>query len=342
MNPDPTQRRKATNEDWWFVTRRRFSRIGTALCLMILAWIAVQLIIAAVLRVQGVNADTLPMWAQLIMGNGPLYVLAMPLAVLIMQAVPRLHTRRFSLGFGRFLTLLVICVPIMYAGSFLGTVLSSMLSSGTAQNPIETVADSTDPLTAFVFMVIVAPIFEEWIFRRQLLDRLRRYGEVPAMLVSALAFGLYHLNLFQFFYAFGLGLVFAYVYLRTSRLRYSVGMHMIINLNGGIIAPHILSLVDAKTWSQLESRSLQADSTVLAQSGTGIMTIGLYGMTLFALIIAGIILLVRRRHRIEWYRAPEELPRATRIRTAIGNPGMLAYIVLCLALMAFTVMSASL
>ena len=50
-------------------------------------------------------------------------------------------------------------------------------------------------------------------------------------------FGLFHLNLFQFFYAFGLGLMFGYVYMRTSQLRYSIVMHMIINFNGSVLAP---------------------------------------------------------------------------------------------------------
>ena len=44
------------------------------------------------------------------------------------------------------------------------------------------------------------------------------------------------MNVFQFFYAFGLGLMFGYVYTRTSRLRYSVAMHMLINLNGSVLA----------------------------------------------------------------------------------------------------------
>ena len=58
---------------------------------------------------------------------------------------------------------------------------------------------------------------------------MRRYGEKTAIVFSALAFALFHMNLFQFFYAFGLGLIFGYVYTRTSRLRYSVLMHMLID-----------------------------------------------------------------------------------------------------------------
>ena len=79
-----------------------------------------------------------------------------------------------------------------------------------------------------VFLVILGPIFEEWMFRKQLIDHTRKYGEKTAILLSGLAFGLFHMNLFQFFYAFLLGVMFGYIYMRTSKLRYSTAMHMII------------------------------------------------------------------------------------------------------------------
>lgn len=99
-----------------------------------------------------------------------------------------------------------------------------------------------------VFLVIVGPIFEEWLFRKQLIDHTRKYGEKTAILLSGLAFGLFHMNLFQFFYAFLLGLMFGYVYTRTSKLRYSTAMHMIINFNGGVLAPWVLTRVDLDSW----------------------------------------------------------------------------------------------
>ena len=85
-----------------------------------------------------------------------------------------------------------------------------------------------------VFLVILGPIFEEWMFRKQLIDHTRKYGEKTAILLSGLAFGLFHMNLFQFFYAFLLGVMFGYIYMRTSKLRYSTAMHMIINFNGAV------------------------------------------------------------------------------------------------------------
>ena len=68
-------------------------------------------------------------------------------------------------------------------------------------------------------------ILEEFIFRKMVIDRIWQYGEKIAVVTSALIFALFHINLFQFFYALGIGLIFAYVYLRTGKLRYTIIMH---------------------------------------------------------------------------------------------------------------------
>ena len=93
-------------------------------------------------------------------------------------------------------------------------------------------------------MVILAPVIEEFLFRRQIIDRIRVYGERRAILVSAVMFGLFHGNLSQMFYAGVLGLVFGYVYLKTGKLRYSIILHALINFMGSILAPELLSSLD--------------------------------------------------------------------------------------------------
>ena len=110
-----------------------------------------------------------------------------------------------------------------------------------------------NPLYSILVMVILAPVLEEYIFRKLLIDRLSKYGELTAMLFSATVFGLFHMNFFQFFYAFGLGLLFAYIYTRTRNLLYPVLLHMIINFQGSVLAPWLLSSVDLELITALES-----------------------------------------------------------------------------------------
>ena len=64
-----------------------------------------------------------------------------------------------------------------------------------------------------------APVVEEFIFRKFLIDRVYRYGEWVAILTSGLMFGLFHENLAQFFFATLIGCFFAFFYiLRVLRL----------------------------------------------------------------------------------------------------------------------------
>lgn len=53
-------------------------------------------------------------------------------------------------------------------------------------------------------------------------------------------FGAFHLNLYQFFYAFFLGAVFGYIYVKTGRLRYTIALHATVNFLGGVAVPALL------------------------------------------------------------------------------------------------------
>lgn len=332
--PAPMDASRPRRPDWWFVIHRRFSLVGVALCVMLLVWIALQLLALGAMKLWLPSTSTVPTWLTLLSSSGPLYLIAMPLAIAVLARVPKARTRSFSMPAGEFLRLLVVCLPLMYAGSLIGTTLSDLITGGTAVNGVADLITGSDTLTSLVFMVLLAPVFEEWMFRRQIIDRLRAYGERTAILVSALAFALFHLNLYQFFYAFALGLVFGYVYTRTSKLRYSVAMHMIINLNGSVVAPWIVSLLGGKVLKALDSGSIEEMEAAVMANGSGVAAYMAYALAMMALVVLGIVVLVRDRRRVEFYPAPLELPKGLRLRTALLNPGMVTYAVLCVTVTA--------
>lgn len=135
-----------------------------------------------------------------------------------------------------------ICISALIAGNLLGRLLMYLISTLEGKpmvNPVEEVLKGLGTGTIFAIMVVMAPVCEEFLFRRLLIDRIRRYGDKAAILVSAVIFGLCHGNFYQFFYAFGIGLVFGYIYTRTGRLRYTIIFHMIINFLGSVAAIYI-------------------------------------------------------------------------------------------------------
>lgn len=278
-----------------------FSRLGWALFAMTLSSILVQLligIVASILMILGLDLTQNP-WFLLWAGTLPLYIVGVPVYHLLVRTIPVQSPPQSKVSGSRFLVLLLMCFPVTYLGNLVGSLLSAVLSSGTAENSIESYITGGGPVALFI-TVIVAPLVEEYVFRKQLLDRCGRYGEKTAMVFSALTFGLFHMNFYQFFYAFGVGLILAYVYLRTGRLRYPVLIHMIINFMGSAVPLFMMS------------RSIEV-----------------YLLADLALAVAGLVVGIVNRKNLSLSPAPQELPREGRAKTAYGNAGFLVFALFC-------------
>lgn len=328
--------------EWLQRAKRDFSRIGASLCLMVIIWYAGVFLLKGVVRAVagGVGAGgDMPNWMTFLISDVPLYLIAMPVAVVLMGKSTVIETRKFNMKPGMFFKLLLMCLPMMWVGSMVGSMLSLALSDGEATNRVADLAMQTN-IWNVVFLVILGPILEEWMFRKQLIDHTRKYGEKTAILLSGLAFGLFHMNLFQFFYAFLLGVMFGYIYMRTSKLRYSTAMHMIINFNGGVLAPWILTRVDLdqldKVSQAAENGNVAAMEQWASQNATGLAIMLVYFLLYGAMVLVGFVLLIRNFRKAEFYIAPEELPRGTGARTVYGNVGMITFIVLTVLLTAIS------
>lgn len=325
--------------EWLKQARRDFSRIGVSLCLMVVVWYALATVLEGALYAAVGGKGEAPNWVTYVGSGVPLYLIAMPIAVMLMGKSTVIETRKFDMKPGLFFKLLLMCLPMMWAGSVFGSMLSMVLSNGEATDRVADLAMQTN-IWNVVFLVIVGPIFEEWLFRKQLIDHTRKYGEKTAILLSGLAFGLFHMNLFQFFYAFLLGLMFGYVYTRTSKLRYSTAMHMIINFNGGVLAPWVLTRVDLDQLEKVSEAAENGNAAAMeqwaSQNATGLAIMLVYFLLYGAVILAGFVLLIRNFRKAEFYIAPEELPRGTGARTVYGNVGMITFIVLTVLLTAIS------
>ena len=150
-------------------------------------------------------------WGMWLLTFAPIYLIAVPIGLLLLRKVPAKPLEKHDLKPSRYMVTAIICIFMMYAGNILGTIITALLQllpGLSAGNPILGYATDNALLPKVLFMVILAPVIEEYIFRKQLIDRMHIYGEKLAVITSALMFGLFHGNLSQFFYAFALGLVF--------------------------------------------------------------------------------------------------------------------------------------
>ncbi len=187
-------------------------------------------------------------WFTIAFSSLPMYVIAMPLSILIFRvAKAEAPTAQRTLGFSALCGLIALCFAMTFVGNIIGSIVNTVISLITRKpilNELQELTLATPLWANLLFCGILAPILEEIFFRKLVIDRLRRFGDLPAILISGITFGLIHGNFSQFFYAAGIGLVFGYIYLSTGRLRYSIALHMVVNMIGGVISTEIMRSLD--------------------------------------------------------------------------------------------------
>lgn len=135
---------------------------------------------------------------------------------------------------GRGVTAAIVIIPVVAAavlmiGMYLPTTWYGYLTQVMGISPDAGSIDIKTPSAVVMLViasVILAPIFEETIYRGVLLHGLKQErSAVAAVLLSALAFMLMHLNPLQVVFQFVLGAVAAVIVLRTKRLLPSIILH---------------------------------------------------------------------------------------------------------------------
>ncbi len=308
--------------------KKHFSKLGLGTFAILAAGTAAQILLMGVMNAVWPQWPEQP-WGMWLVTFAPLYLIAVPIGLLILRKAPAKVRDKHSMKPGQCVVAAIICIFMMYAGNILGIVVTALLQlipGVFAGNPIMNYAADTSVLPKVLFMVILAPMIEEYIFRKQLIDRMHVYGEKLAVFTSALMFGLFHGNLSQLFYAFALGLVFGYVYLKTGRLRYSIGLHMFINFLGSVAGPLFLEKIAAL--ETVETLDMAAIGPVLPW----LVGFVVYALALFGLSIAGLVLLCIHKRRISFDQAELELPAESRLKTVYANAGMILLIVGCVVM----------
>lgn len=152
----------------------------------------------------------------------------------------------------------VVTTPIIH---FLESVFGVSFSQA---NEVATSYGSS--ISMVLYSVIIAPICEEVLYRGVLLRSLEKYGKWFAIIISALVFGLMHVNAVQLPVAFIIGLIFGYL-----SLKYSIGLTIIL---------HILNNLSVEVIGRISAISQNASSLIsLSVLIGGIVTIFLMIMS---------------------------------------------------------------
>lgn len=167
------------------------------------------------------------------------HVICFAILILMVRKVPKETIVPKKFGAGKAICAFFMMYTLMEAGALLGNFIQVKLTGDTLNAATELMMASGVFPRVFV-IGICAPIVEELIFRKFLIDRLIKYGAVFSCIVSGLMFGLIHGNFSQFFYAFLLGAFFAAIYIMTGNILNTIIYHMIVNISSSVIGVYVL------------------------------------------------------------------------------------------------------
>lgn len=230
-----------------------------------------------------------------------LYATAYPLLHLSLRKVPKLTIRPHKMGIGVFAACVAMMAGLAFTGTLIGAPIDYVLThpfSNEDTNDLTKIIMSSTLFERVLVTSILAPIFEEMIFRKILIDRTIKYGQTLSIIMSGLLFGLFHGNFQQFFFASLIGMLFALVYIRTGRIRYTILLHATMNLSSSLVSASLLIYI--YPYIEENIKDIPADA-ILAM-----FAFFVWIFILFSVAVTGIVMLVVWRKRLIPYRAPEE------------------------------------
>ena len=225
---------------------------------------------------------------------------------IVLRKVPRYIIPKRKMKFGYLLLLIMMMYGVTLVGMLMGLpihlVLSSIrLQSTTDNGSLGGLMMNSGQIIMTVTIGILPAIFEELLFRKFLIDRTIRHGEFISCAMSGIMFGLWHGNFQQFFFAFFVGVMFAFVYIRTGKIIYTMIMHASMNLVTTTVTMQLLLGImrkmgyDASTGTMAEMSDMEMFVNVMPL----ILLLLIWLLFLLSFQIAGLVVVIVKR---KWFK----------------------------------------
>lgn len=259
------------------------------------------------------------------------YAIAFPIFFLIIKRIPKDPPVKQSLSIGRFIKYWSVAMVLMFVGNNVSMEIMFAIENAfgsTPSNAVDEILSNTNTGLSIVFAGIIGPIVEELMCRKLTIDRLSPYGDAVAIFFPALIFGLLHGNLYQFFYAFLLGVAFSYIYLRTGKIIYSIILHIFINLFCGVFPSYILGMFDYEEFVKLAMEGGITEEMIEANL-LPLTLLGIYEIVFYTLLFMGAFKLFRGIRSIYFHKGFVRLPKGEGASIMFFNVGAIILIIYC-------------
>ena len=318
--------------------RKKYSWLGFSYFIFVLMYEAASVALSLILSDY---KDSLRenSWAVYALGLLPIWAIGFPICILFLTRIqsekPEVHDIRpkYMAQF------YFITVCFMFATNIMGTIVISILQSITGltiENSTIDLINKQELLPSILFAVIVGPICEELAFRKFIIDKVGQYNKRYAIYLSAIMFGLFHTNLHQFFYATAIGIVFGYIYTISGKIRYSIILHMLVNLFSGIVPMAIMKHIDLSVLDSISSGNLNdpatLDKAMEIYSNPAFILLLVYFLVEIAFAILGLVFFILNVKRMKVNDSQSPLPIKGAGKVVFVNVGVILFTILIIGL----------
>ncbi len=285
----------------------------------------------------------------LLMNSFNVSVLGCLVLGLSLKVLPSVKIEKKKLTFGQIMLLIMMVYGLGQVGSLMGMPIHTALSSVTlfgdnsSEDALSSLKDSliigSDTVIRIITVGIMPAIFEELLFRKFLIDRTLRHGEFISCAMSGIMFGLWHGNFQQFFFAFFLGVLFAFVYIRTGRIIYTMILHASLNVVTSSITVELLAELMKRMGMDMSNGTINPniDYDAMMKSVMPLLLVLLvWIITLAGFQIAGFVMVIVKRKKFKLMPIVGELPRKQILRTMTHSVTMWVFFSLALLLFVYT------
>ena len=255
--------------------------------------------------------------------NAFLVALSTLVAAVLLLFIPKSAPERKKISAKEFVKLVFVSFGVCWIGgaiSQLVIIILHFFSDVAITDKVSEALNTAEPWQAILCSVVIAPFTEEFLFRKLLIERLYKHGELVAILTSAVLFGLMHQNVYQVVYATGVGLVLGYLYCKTGSYLSVTALHMIVNLFGALPVLFTSRLAEFANMTQEELSALPAE--IYAQYSSAMSGYITYSIINFVIQVVGVIILIVNRKKFTIENNAPALLESDKREIVIRAPGI--------------------
>lgn len=319
--------------------KKQYNRIGWAIVTAVCVWQVLMLLVGIVMACIELVGEIPAVdfyYRYLLIVNELSLAVGILVGAQVLRGTEKWAPEKRAFSAGHFLVLFLICYAMSFAGNLIGNLILGIWNALTGRSVGSEIADilaDTDPVVNLVTVGIMAPVLEELFMRKFVIDRTRAYGERVCILTSAVLFALFHMNFSQMFYAFGIGVLLAYLYCRSGKIWLCMLLHAMFNCFSGVLGTEIskrLMEILNPLAELSEAELLERIPELIQTSGVFLLLAFLYYAAVFVMVIAGIVLFIVRARRYRPEPGTVALSAKGRREAIVKNPGMIAAVLVFL------------